>query len=159
MATEFHVSVQGYEPVLAVLATLLGRMGDLTPAWQEVGDVLVNRALNRIDSTKADPAGRPWADWSPDYEEWRKRKTGAVGRENLLELTRMMRKSLSATASKDGLTLGLGRSYAPYHETGTRWMPRRGMLLANLSPAELGEQDRAAVLEILMDYLPGEANG
>lgn len=159
MASEFSIQVRGGMPVLKVLSQLRARMADMTPAWQEVGDELVTRTRLRF-RTKTNPDGVPWADWSPEYAEWRKKHTGAVGRGQILELTRMMLESINATPHRDGLILGLGRSYAPFHERGTRFMPRRGFLLADYDPEpRLGKQDAAVVLEILTDHLTGGDRG
>lgn len=154
MASEFIIQVQGDRELLQVLANLRGRFSNLAPMWREVGARLVKTAKLRF-WRKIDPAGRPWPGWSRSYERWRKRKTGAVGRESLLELTGHMRDSINSNADDAGVTLGMGRVYAPFHETGTRKMPRRAVFLASTDPAELGEQDRRLVIDTLMEFLRG----
>ena len=150
MASEFSVQVQGDQALLKVLADLRGRTGNLTSAWKLIGAELVSNADRRFE-TKTDPAGIPWAPWAPRTARLRAKQ----GRGTLLELTRLMRASLSSTADADGVTFGLGRSYGLFHETGTRKMVRRGMLLASVDPATLGDTDRRTVLDILMEHLHG----
>lgn len=150
MATEFSVQVQGDRELLQVLADLRGRAGDCLPAWKLIGAELVSNADRRFE-TKTDPAGNPWAPWSPRTAHLRAKQ----GRGTLLELTRLMRASLNFEADRDGVAYGLGRSYGPFHETGTRKMPRRGMLLASIDPPALGGTDRRVVLDLLMEYLHG----
>lgn len=155
MASEFSIQVQGTQPILQVLAQLRGRLEDMGPAWQEVGEKLTARADRRFE-TKTDPAGKPWAKWRPRTARLRAKE----GRGTLLEHTRLLRASLGATATRDHLVLGLGRPYGPYLETGTRKMERRGILLAQITPEpQLGEQDSRMVLEILLDHLTGGARG
>ena len=155
MASEFSIQVQGAQPVLQVLAQLRGRLENMGPAWQEVGDELTARADRRFE-TKTDPAGKAWAPWKPATRRLRAKE----GRGTLLEYTGLLRASLNALATRDHLVLGLGQAYGPYTETGTRKMARRSVFLGQVAPQpQLGEQDSRAVLEILMDHLSGGARG
>lgn len=155
MVSEFSIKVQGDRPVLQVLARMRGNLEDMAPAWQEVGDELTARADRRFES-KTDPAGTAWTPWRPATRRMRVKE----GRGTLLQHMGLLRASLDAEASKDHLVLGLGRSYGPFHELGTRRMVRRGILLADVSPEpRLGEQDSQMVLEILMDHLTGGLHG
>lgn len=156
MVSEFTIQVQGDQALLEVLAALKGRAVNQRPAWDLIGAGLVANADKRFE-TKMDPTGTPWAPWADSTKRARQKS----GRGTLLELTRMMRASLNHQAQEDGVVVGLGRSYAPYHETGTRnkdespRMPRRGMLLASLEPPTLGREDRQFVLDTLMEFLHG----
>lgn len=151
MASEFTIQVQGDRPVLQLLAQMRGHMEDMGPAWQEVGDELTARADRRFE-TKTDPSGTPWAPWRPATRRLRAKE----GRGTLLQHMGLLRASLNAEATKDHLVLGMGRSYGPFHETGTSRMVRRGVLLAQITPEpQLGQQDSQVVLEILMDHLTG----
>lgn len=154
MASEFSIQIQGAQPVLQVLAQLRGRLENLGPAWQEVGDELTARADRRFE-TKTDPSGKAWAPWLPRTARLRAKE----GRGTLLEHTRLLRASLNAAASRDHLVLAVGQGYGLYHETGTRKMARRGIFLAQVTPAQLGEQDNQMVLDILMDHLTGGSRG
>ena len=150
MGTEFRIEVQGDQELLQVLAALKARTVNQRPAWDLIGAGLAANADRRFE-TKTDPAGHPWAAWA-DITKLARKKSG---RGTLLELTRMMRASLNHQAQDDGVVVGLGRSYAGFHETGTRKMPRRGMLLASLEPPTLGPEDRQWVLDTLMEFLHG----
>ena len=66
-----------------------------------------------------------------------------------------MQRSLNSEASRDGVIFGMGRKYGPFHETGTRKMVRRGVLLASIEPPTLAPKDRRLVLDILMEHLHG----
>lgn len=148
MGSEFTIQVQGDAELLQVLSDMRGRVVNQRPAWDLIGAGLVANADRRFE-TKTDPAGSPWAPWAPSTARARAKS----GRGTLLELTRMMRTSLNHQAEEDGVAIGLGRSYAGFHETGTREMPRRGMLLASLEPPTLGREDRQLVLDTLMEFL------
>ncbi len=155
MGSEFSIQVQGDRQVLQVLAQLRGNLEDMTPAWQEAADELAARADRRFE-TKTDPAGNPWTPWSKRTRRLREKE----GRGSLLEHTGLMRASLHGEGRKDGLVLGLGRSYAPYHETGTSRMPRRGIFLAQVDPEPaLAPGDSQVVLDILMGHLAGGGRG
>lgn len=148
MASEF--TIQGDQALLQILADLKARSVNQRPAWDLIGAGLASNADRRFE-TKTDPTGTPWAPWADSTKAARAKS----GRGTLLELTRLMRASLNHQAQDDGVVVGLGRSYAIFHETGTRKMPRRGMLLAATEPATLGNDDRRLVLDTLMEFLHG----
>lgn len=120
--------------------------GDLRPALAEIGATLESRIHQRFDLKEA-PEGTPWPDWSPVTAARR----AAEGRGSLLEHTRRMRDSLSYLVESDAVLVGFGRPYAVYHETGTRRMPRRGLLATE--QGELAPDDRDAILDVIEDHL------
>lgn len=157
MTSEFRIELTGETAVLARMAELQQAMTHPGPAFQEAADVLVARAEDRLDDTKTDPAGHPWQRWAPATAK-RRAKQGYSQPDNLLKITGLMRGSLSGAGDDQGLVLGLGRDYAPFIETGTRKMPRRGILLGEINPPELADADRDLVLDILGEFLMGEAS-
>lgn len=158
MTSEWRIDLQGEALVLDRLAALQAAIEHPEPAFQAAADELVTLADRRFQ-TKTDPAGIPWASWRPRTAR-RRLKEGYNQASNLLEITRGLRLSLHGEGTDEGIVLGMGKSYAPFHETGTRRMARRGILLAQVSPEPaLGEPDRRAVLDILGDHLMGAAHG
>jgi phage gpG-like protein len=142
--------------VLNSLAVLLGRMTDLTPAMRDIGTKLESRVLLRFD-TKTDPAGQPWAPWSPLHAKLRAEQR----RGTLLSFSGRMRASLTNVPGPTSVEVGFGVEYAKYHEQvskGKGILPARRMLTAD--GRNLSQTDRAAVLRIVNRYLaqqPAEA--
>jgi len=156
VASEFTIQVQGDRELLQVLSSLRERAENLQPAWKLIGAELVTNAERRFE-TKTDPAGVPWEPWKPRTVWMRahpgKKHKPAIG--DLLRFDGWMQRSLNSEASRDGVIFGMGRKYGPFHETGTRKMVRRGVLLASIEPPTLAPKDRRLVLDILMEHLHG----
>lgn len=154
-----ELSVQVSSPQLeAALTRLVRGMRNLKPVMDEVGQALESQVSARFE-TETDPDGQAWAAWSTATGESYP-TDGAHGR--LLNRYGKMLQSLYRKADEASVRVGLtavaSRSqdvYAVYHEFGTQYMPRRGLLTADPSTATLGDADERAVLEILEDHLQG----
>ncbi|WOI47737.1 phage virion morphogenesis protein [Acidovorax sp. BLS4] len=130
------------------LRALYRRIGDLTPVMQGIGMELESRISGRFE-TRADPRGQAWAPWAPStlasYPEG--------GNRRLLDRYGDMLGSLSHEADANSVRVGFGQPYAAFHEWGTEHMPRRGLLFADPDTGTLGDEDEAAVLDILSLWL------
>lgn len=138
-----------------------------------IGAQLEANAQLRFD-TKTDPNGQPWAplsqatkdiyesDWfialNPEFAG------GIPG--SLLQRTNLMRASLTHNAGDDFVEVGTSRAtkggrwqIGMLHETGTRKMPRRGILVADATTGALGADDQADVLSLVNDMISGSLFG
>jgi phage gpG-like protein len=123
----------------------LEKPGDLMAV---IGATLEQNANQRF-SSKTDPSGVPWA---PLLESTLKRKAGAG---SLLQLSGLGKSSLTSNVGGEGrsVEVGFGERYMGYHETGTKRMPRRGLLSADADAGRLGQQDEIDVLTNIEEYL------
>ena len=153
--------------VLAAIDGAIRLLEDPRDLLQEIGDQLEANVALRFE-TKTDPAGQKWAPLSEATKEiyqsdwFIKRnpafKGGIPG--SLLQRTNAMRQSLAFNVVDNVLELGFSRAtkggrweVSQLHETGTRNMPRRGILTADPTTGELGAQDQAAILAIVNGQL------
>ncbi|MCO6441341.1 MAG: phage virion morphogenesis protein [Nitrococcus mobilis] len=127
-----------------VLNALIRRAADLRPAFEDIGEALLNSTRDRFETQQA-PDGSPWAPLSPRYQA-RKRRN----RDKILVLDGYLMGLLRYQASDDELRVGTDRIYGATHQFGD---PRRNI------PARpflgLSEEDRSMVLEVLREYLLG----
>ena len=128
----------------ARLTHALERIDNPEQLLENIGARLEQAIFERF-STKLDPNGAPWAALSANtplvYEKINKKPLGG----SLLLRSGLMRASLSHTVGPDFVEVGLGESYAAFHELGTRKMPRRGMVFGNPESGTLGASDSALV--------------
>lgn len=143
------------KPVDDLLTKLLGRMGDLTPAMQDIGQALNTRISARFE-TRTDPTGKAWAPWAESTRD----NYPKDGRGLLLERYGDMLRSLNFQADSTTVRVGFGAVasksgdvYAAYHEWGTDKMPRRGLLFADPNTGTLAPADETAVLDIIGVFL------
>lgn len=147
----------------AGLRQLQERLGDLQPAFEEIGSALESRVMQRFD-TKRDPWGQLW---KPLAESTRARYdkvdtvrgrggNAEVRRQGtLLDRTGQMRQGLSHVADHVSLMLGFDRGYALFHDFGTRKMRRRGLLLGDPEAGTLATPDEELVMTIIGRWLAG----
>lgn len=146
------------KPIEDALDQLQRRLGTLRQPMAEIGQALETSILTRRE-THTDPAGNPWAEWSPSYiTRYHYRRTGEGSlRGKILERTGAMWESLAWTATDSSVRVGFAELYATFHEFGApaRNMPRRGLLFADPDSGTLGAEDEAAVLDVLEQWLSG----
>lgn len=134
--------------VIAALSELQGKVGDMTPAMNEIGMELEGRISARFE-TERDPAGQTWKPWAAstvgNYPK--------TGNKRILDRTGDMLRSLNHHADRDSVTVGFGQDYAVYHEFGTVHMPRRGLVMEHPEESRLSGEDEQSILEILSGYL------
>ena len=138
-----------------------------------IGAQLEANAQLRFE-TKTDPNGQPWQPLSPTtieiyQSDWFIQQNpefrgGIPG--SLLQRTNLLRASLTHNTGEDWTEIGTSRSSKGgrwqigwLHETGTRKMPRRGILLGNPTAGTLGPTDQADVLAIVNDTISGALFG
>lgn len=99
--------------------------------------------------TKSDPSGQAWLPLAPSTLKLKK------GRGSILEHTGLGRDSLNYVLGIGGdwVEVGFGESYMGYHETGTRYMPRRQLLTDDFVAGTLGQQDQQDILADITAYL------
>ena len=132
----------------AYLQQLQGRMTDLTPVMQSIGQELETRISGRFE-TESGPNGTPWAPWAPSTLE----SYPDNGNRRILDRYSDLMNSLSWAADASSVRVGFGQPYATYHEWGTRHMPRRGLLFDDPDAGTLAQGDEQAVLDLLMGWL------
>ncbi len=134
--------------VIDRLNELARRIDDMSPAFSEIGMELENRVRARFES-QSDPDGDPWAAWKPStvlsYPE--------DGSGRVLDRYGEMLRNITHTHDDTSATVGFGDPYATFHEYGTRFMARRGLLFSDPDAGTLGEGDQQAVLDILTSFL------
>lgn len=136
------------------LAELADRLGDLTPVMESIGQRLETRISARFE-TESDPAGVPWAPWSPAYaanypKDGNRRILDRYGSKVASLLG-----SLSWEADSSSVRVGFGQDYSTFHEFGTKRMPRRGLLFEDPEAGTLAPDDEQAVLDLLLEWLDG----
>ena len=142
--------------VMDALNELIRRGQDMTPVLELIGGTLENRARARFES-KTDPEGKPWAPWKDSTrKQYDKADTvkgkGVVRSGSLLQRSPDgMLGSLSYQVEGDGVRSGFGKTYAIYHEFGTKHMARRGML-AEADHHSLVQGDGQAILDLVQRY-------
>jgi phage virion morphogenesis protein len=90
---------------------------------EKIGFILENSARNRIESTKRDPEGVPWAPWSESYAKTRN------GNQSLLMSRGQMLKRLSyRVTTSTTVEVGSRMKYSGYMQDGTKKIPARPFL-------------------------------
>jgi len=130
------------------LAELQGRLSDLTPVMQSIGQELETRISARFE-TETDPNGAAWLPWAEST-----RKTYPEdGNHRILDRYGDMLGSLNWQADAASVRVGFGQPYATYHEWGTKHMPRRGLLFADPDAGTLAAGDERMVIDLLQEWL------
>jgi len=152
----FTIRLEGEAELQRRLGALINALQDPRPLFAALGATLERHIELRFD-TKRDPAGVPWPPLAASTRERYARADGERRQGTLLERTRRMRDSLATNVYPDRLEVGFGVPYAGFHETGTKRMPRRGLLAADPTAGTLGDRDRAALLRTLATFLDNAA--
>lgn len=161
--------------VRAALERLQRRISDLSPAMREIGELLVERAKGRFESSTA-PDGSRWAPNAPAtitaylgrYGGMRKKdgslsKRGAArsaGKKPLVGETRQLMGTIFYRAGRDRVIVGSPLRYAAIHQFGGLagrgrrvTIPPRPFLPVTGAGQWLGTSDRDAVIQIITRYL------
>lgn len=143
-----ELELSGLARVQQQLHRLGERVGNLQPAFEDIGELLLRTHFERWGRQEA-PDGTPWA---PLSERYRKRKRRNQG--NILRLYDHLRDTLAYRASPAELLFGSNRVYAAIHQFGGS--PDMKPPLAAI-PARpflgISSDDQASVLDILEQYL------
>lgn len=130
------------EEVVAVLRQLQEKTEDLSEAFADIGEYLLDSHKDRFDQQTA-PDGTPWAPLSPAYKK-RKKKNA----DQILLLEGHLKTTLRYQASATDLLLGTNRIQGATHQFGDdeRGIPARPFL-------GLSDDDRDEVVAILGEFL------
>ena len=150
MAVRFIFDFAGEAQVDRTLEGLTERALDARPAW-----AVIMRRLARAEGTQFRTEGAyasgGWAPLSPAYAA---RKARAYPGKPILERTGRLVRSLTSPTAPDAIRrsephlmeFGTSVPYGRYHQTGTRFMPRR-------RPVELPETERVEVVKVLQRFI------
>lgn len=94
------------------LERLADAAGDLTPAFRDVGEALLNSTRDRFER-QAGPDGRRWAPLSPEYARRKPRNKGRI-----LTLYGELHGTLRYVATADSVAVGTNEVYGPTHQFG-----------------------------------------
>lgn len=131
--------------VRALLDRLTGYLRDPTVMLRSMGKTMETRVQTRF-ATKTAPDGSAWKPWARSTAAIRMKSGGT-----LLQFTGHMKDSLVVDASRGGLEIGFGATYAPYVESGTKHMPARHVLFD--AEGQLAAPDGDALVQAAADLL------
>ena len=172
--------------VRTALGALQARMGNLRPALDEVGEVLLDRIMTRFARSQA-PDGTPWAANSPttldrylsrfggtrkkDGSLSKKGAARAAAKKPLIGESRTLSTSFFTRTDETSLTIGNPTKYAATHQFGAKrgefGRTKRGSpipwgniparpFLPITAQGELVPAERETILDIIADYLEGD---
>jgi phage gpG-like protein len=119
--------VDGLESFALTLARFQENISDAAPAFEAMADHQAAVNTKQFTSRGAYGSGG-WAPLSPQYAAWKARHYPGKG---TLELSGDLRDSLTKrpfgidVVKSDGMVIGTGVPYAPFHQKGTDTMPAR----------------------------------
>lgn len=156
MSDGIRVSLKGAPEVAAMLKRVrnVPRMGGLPEA-------IAASYMERVElryTLKTDPNGSKWADILPSTKATLMHRAslsgdGSVPGSLLDRNNPGLRSSLTRAQISGNWWVGFSRPYALYHEFGTRYMVRRGLLLGDPNTGEFGAADLQAMLDAGEKYL------
>lgn len=126
-----NLTVKGLDTLKVKLKSYERRANDLTPCMKKIGTYLaeVNR---RVFATNGAYNGKPWRALNPDYHLWKIRNrfpTGILVRTGALRASYTGRPMGVEVYGKATAIFGSNIRYATYHQTGTRKMPARQVIV------------------------------
>lgn len=130
--------------VRQALNGLLASAGDLTPAMDNIGAMLVTSVLHRFE-TGVGPDGTPW---KPSQRAIRESGQTLVDQGNLM-------KSMTHVAGRDFVEVGTNVVYAAIHQFGGKTGRGHAVELPARPYLGIDAGDRAEILAILRDHLIG----
>ncbi len=124
--------------------------GDLTPLMQDIGTLLLRSTSDRFE-TKEDPDGISWKQLAPSTLQTKtninKKNRANVG---ILVESGNLADSFSQKGAmqvfQDRVIIGSDEEYAPYHQVGTKHMPKRPFL-------GLSSDDKSEILNALNEFI------
>ncbi len=128
------------QDVKAALNALLARIGDLQPAFRDLGEALLNSTRARFSSQTA-PDGSPWKALSPAYQKRKKQN-----KDKILTLYGILSGTLDYQVSPAELLVGTPLLYGATHQFGRGAIPARPFL-------GISSGDKDEILDILREHL------
>ena len=120
-----RIEVQGEHKIGRALKRLMGRMKDLTPVMDAIGQELMTSTDFRF-KTETDPKGVPWKPSMASYDRGPSPAGGRFGnpdRGKTLTDTGRLRQSINRRASRDEVIVGTNVQYAAIHQFGGKTKP------------------------------------
>jgi phage virion morphogenesis protein len=154
MADGLRVDIQSGE-ITRALQQAAERLANPRDLLARIGAVLEQNVNLRFD-TKTDPDGVQWLPIAESTRKaYEKRFDGRVPGTLLQRALQgaAMSATLAHNVGEGFVEVGFSKPYAQYHETGTRRMPRRGMLAGDFVAGTLGQEDALDVMREVDDYL------
>ena len=139
---DIRLTISNAEKVQAALESLQARLSDLTPAFRDIGEAMLNSTRERFNTQTA-PDGTPWKPLSPKYQQKKERN-----KDKILTLYGHLRGTLNYRVGPNEARIGTPLSYGGDHQFG---LPRKRI------PARpflgLSKSDEQELLDILNDHL------
>jgi len=139
-----HVDLRGAEAIKDRFNSLILRLGDLTPAMDEIGSMLITSTLDRFEKGRA-PDGTAWEPSRRAIEE---------DGQTLIDSGRL-RASITSKAGRREVEVGTNVIYAAIHQLGGNAGRGRKTRLPARPYLGLSSDDEKEIDAILGDYLTG----
>jgi len=157
--------------VMDALQRLQRRVGDLTPAMEDIGELLIETTKQRFATSTA-PDGRRWAPNSPaTILSYLQGKSGAFGKRDgrltkkgaklaankkpLIGETKSLSTQINYRADRASVEIGSLMPYAAIHQFGGQAGRGKKVTIPARPFLGLSESDKRAVLEIIEEHLAG----
>ena len=134
--------------VRQALERLQRRVGDLTPAMEDIGELLIETTKERFKTSTAPDGGR-WAPNKPSTLARKKSNRPLIGE------TKSLSTQFSYRAGRASVEIGSPMLYAAIHQLGGQAGRGRKVTIPARPFMGLSESDKRAVLEIIEDHLAG----
>lgn len=124
-------------------------LGNLEPVMRTVAVLMKQAIWKNFEAEGRDEKGntRTWQPLAPSTVKQREKYKGkGYGAHPILERTGHLKKSFSTEYSYSYAKVGTGVKYGIYHQTGTRKMPARPMLV-------LPKEDLENIKKVILRYL------
>lgn len=131
-------------PTLKQFKKLGGKLTNTQPLMGEVGQYLVSTIDNSFRK-EADPYNKKWQPLSPATISEKERKGYPL---KILTRTGTMRSSVRYTVKNKSVQIVVDTSYATFHQTGTRKMPKRQIV-----PDRLSKTAQRDIIDLSIEYL------
>lgn len=129
--SKFTAKIKGDRRVRQLLTEMADRTRGVEVVWPKVGDVIAEALADQFATEGVALTGRRWAPLKPDYLRWKRRRGF---RTEILRKTDEMRRGLVSRpmAVEEyrpfSATFGTDDEKAPFHQSGTRFMPQREII-------------------------------
>lgn len=143
---DIQLTIGNAEEVKAAFLKLQGTLQDLTPAFRDIGEAMLNVTRERFNNQTA-PDGAPWKPLSPAYARVKKQNVAQI-----LTLYGRLRGTLNYQAGPKEVRIGAPLIYGATHQFGRGAIPARPFL-------GLSTSDEQELLDILNDHLSRALGG
>lgn len=139
-----HVDLRGAEAIKDRFNSLILRLGDLTPAMDEIGSMLITSTLDRFEKGRA-----------PDGTAWEPSRRAIEEDGQMLIDSGRLRASITSKAGRREVEVGTNVIYAAIHQLGGNAGRGRKTRLPARPYLGLSSDDEKEIDAILGDYLTG----